>query len=230
MGLGNLGMERASADGMPGTGVEYVLSTPQGEAVLRPLRYPLYDAAIFANAATGCQVLFANHRVFGDGTTPKSLCDTNMTLDSQLGSPNLFDLVGFTGELEYGVSQADFNDIYNKSTFTWKFGTNTIFTQITLKKIPQGIGPTGFNSGGTIMTQGLPVINSFFNFTTPDRKARRIDSVEQFRNDICPCSALSITAAGRKWFTYMVGILSKLASKVAEFVAPKAERVWSLAV
>ena len=207
MGLGNLGMERAAADGMPGTGVEYVLSTPQGEAVLRPLRYPLYDAAIFANAATACQILFANHRVFGDGTTPKSLCDTNMTLDSQLGSPNLFDLVGFTGELEYGVSQADFNDIYNKCTFTWKFGTNTIFTQITLKKIPQGIGPTGFNSGGTIMTQGLPVINSFFNFTTPDRKARRIDSVEQFRNDICPCSALSITAAGRKWFTYMVGIL-----------------------
>ena len=167
--------------------------------------------------------------MFGDGTTPKSLCDTNMTLDSMIGHPNLFDLVGFTGELEYGVSQADFNDIYNKSTFTWKFGTNTIFTQITLKKIPQGVGPSGFNSGGTIMTQGLPVINSFFNFTTPDRKARRIDSVEQFRNEVCPCSALSITAAGRKWFTYMVGILSKLASKVAEFVAPKAERVWSIA-
>ena len=39
------------------------------------------------------------------------------------------------------------------------------------------------------------------------RKARRIDSVEQFRNEVCPCSALSITAAGRKWFTYMVGVL-----------------------
>ena len=207
MSLGNLGMERSSQDGMPGTGVEYVVSTPQGEAVLRPLRYPLYDAAIFANGATACQQLFATRRVFGDGTTPKSLCDTNMTLDSMIGHPNLFDLVGFTGELEYGVSQADFNDIYNKSTFTWKFGTNTIFTQITLKKIPQGVGPSGFNSSGTILTQGLPVINSFFNFTTPDRKARRIDSVEQFRNEVCPCSALSITAAGRKWFTYMVGIL-----------------------
>lgn len=199
--LGGLGMVPASADGMPGTGVEYVVATPQGQAVLRPLRYPFYDAAIMANAQTQCRILFANHRVFDDGTTPKSLCDTNMTLDSQLGSPNLFDLVGFTGELEYGVSQADFSDIYNKSTFTWIFGTNTIFTRTTLKKIPQGIGPSGFNNGGTILTQGLPTQNSYFNFTTPDRKARRIDSVEQFRNEVCPCSALSITAAGRKWFT-----------------------------
>jgi hypothetical protein len=120
-----------------------------------------------------------------------------MTLDSQLGSPNLFDLVGFTGELEYGVSMADFNNIYNTSTFRWLFGTNTIFTRTTLKKIPQGIGPTGFNSAGTIITQGLTVTGAYYNFTTPDRKARRIDSVEQFRNEICPCSALSITEQNR---------------------------------
>lgn len=205
-GLGNLGMVPAEGAGMPPVGVEYVLATPQGQAVLRPLRYPLYDAGDLDNEDTACQILFANHRQFDDGTN-KTLCDTNMTLDSQLGSPNLFDLVGFTGELEYGVSQADFNDIYNKVTFTFLFGTNTIFTRTTLKKIPQGIGPNGFNSGGTIITQGLPVVNAFYNFTTPDRKARRIDSVEQFRNEICPCSALSITAAGRKWFTYLIGVL-----------------------
>jgi hypothetical protein len=204
-GLGNLGME-ASEDGMPGTGIEYVVSTPQGQAVLRPLRYPFYDSVKMDNAQTQCKTLFVNHRQYDDGTT-KLLCDTNMTLDSQLGSPNLFDLVGFTGELEYGVSQADFNDIYNKSTFTWIFGTNTIFTRTTLKKIPQGVGPNGFNSSGTIITQGLPTQNSYFNFTSPDRKARRIDSVEQFRNEVCPCSALAITAAGRKWWTYMIGIL-----------------------
>ena len=163
-GLGNLGMVPASADGMPGTGVEYVVSTPQGQAVLRPLRYPFYDAALMANAQTACRILFANHRVFDDGTTPKSLCDTNMTLDSQLGSPNLFDLVGFTGELEYGVSQADFNDAYTKLTFRWIFGTNTVFTRVTLKKIPQGIGPHGFNSGGTVIANGLGVQGNFFNY------------------------------------------------------------------
>lgn len=40
IGLGNLGMVQASGEGMPGTGVEYVVATPQGQAVLRPLRYP----------------------------------------------------------------------------------------------------------------------------------------------------------------------------------------------
>ena len=40
-GLGNLGMVQASGAGMPPTGVEYVLATPSGRAVLRPLRYPL---------------------------------------------------------------------------------------------------------------------------------------------------------------------------------------------
>lgn len=88
---------------------------------------------------------------------------TNMTLDSQIGHPSLFDLVGFVGELEYGVSQADFNNIYNNVTFRWLFGQNTVFTRITLKKIPQGIGPQGFNSAGTIITNGLTVLGNFYS-------------------------------------------------------------------
>lgn len=40
IGLGNLGMVQASGEGMPGTGIEYVVATAQGQAVLRPLRYP----------------------------------------------------------------------------------------------------------------------------------------------------------------------------------------------
>jgi len=120
----------------------------------------VYDSEKFANALAQCRILFAKHSVFADATN-KSLCDTNRTLDGQLGDPNLFDLVGFTGELEYGVSQADFNDFYEKNTFTWKFGQQTIFTQTKLTKIPQGVGPTGFNSGGTIITQGLGVVGNF---------------------------------------------------------------------
>jgi hypothetical protein len=203
-GLGNLGM--LQGDELPATGVEYVVGNQQADAILRPLRYPLYDAENFTNGLQTCRVLFAKHSTFADGTT-KGECDTNMTLDSQLGSPNLYDLVGFTGELEWGVSQADFNDFYTKCTFTWKFGQQTIFTKTHLTQIPQGVGPNGFNNAGTIITNGLPVNGNFFNFCTPDRKARRIDSVEQFRNEICPCSALSITAAGRKWWTYMKGVL-----------------------
>lgn len=203
-GLGNLGM--VAGDELPATGVEYVVGNQQADAILRPLRYPLFDSEQFSNALATCRVLFAKHSSFSSGDD-KSDCDTNMTLDSQLGSPNLYDLVGFTGELEWGVSQEDFNDFYSKCSFTWKFGQQTIFTKTKLTKIPQGIGPSGFNSSGTIITNGLPVVGNFYNFCTPDRKARRIDSTEQFRNEICPCSALSITAAGRKWWTYMLGVL-----------------------
>ena len=205
-GFGSLGLGQAPASEMPSTGTEYVLATASGQAVLRPLRYPLYDSTIFINGLQQCRVLFANHRQFDDGTA-KSECDTNMTLDSQLGSPNLFDLVGFTFELQYGFDHADFNNIYGNCSFRWVFGTNTYFTRTTLKKIPQGVGPNGFDSGGLVLTQGLPVVNAFYNFTTPDRKARRIDSVEQFRNEICPCAALAVTASGVKGTTYMNGVL-----------------------
>lgn len=210
-GLGNMGMVEADGQNMPVVGVEYVLATPQGRAVLRPLRYPLYDTTQLTNALATTRTLFTDHKKFEDGTN-KTECDTNMTLDSQLGSPNLFDLVGFTGELAYDNIIAfhnDFDDIYNKCTFRWIFGTNTVFTRTTLKKIPQGVGPAGaIGSIATLaITQGLPVLGNFYNFTTPDRKARRIDSVEQFRAEINICSALSITAAGRRLTVYALGVL-----------------------
>ena len=124
-GLGGLGMVQAQGQGMPNIGVEYVLSTPQGRAVLRPLRYPFYDATQLTNGLAQDRILFANHRQFEDNTN-KTECDTNMTLDATIGHPNLYDLVGFTGELEWGVSQADFNDVYEQCTFRWIFGQNTV--------------------------------------------------------------------------------------------------------
>lgn len=204
--LGGLGLVQSQGQGIPAVGIEYVLATQSGPAVLRPLRYPFYDSENLTNGQTSDVVLFTDHKKFSDGTN-KTECDTNMIADGNLGHPNLFDLVGFTGELEWGVSQADFDDIYTKMVFKWLFGTNTVFTNVTLRKIPQGVGPSGFNFAGTVITAGLPVLSSFYNFTTPDRKARRIDSVEQFRNILKVCSALAITAAGRKWTTYMLGVL-----------------------
>lgn len=117
----------------------------------------------FTNGLASCLNLFADHKKFNDGTA-KTDCDTNMTLDNTIGHPSLFDLVGFTGELEYGVSQADFNDFYTRMMFRWIFGQNTVFTRVTLKKMPQGIGPVGFNSAGTIITQGLAVLGNFYNY------------------------------------------------------------------
>src|SRR3990172_8532728 len=106
-------MVEASGEAMPLTGVEYVLSTPSGRAVLRPLRYPIFDSEILANGDSTCCALFVDMNTFCNGTA-NNRCDTNMTKSGELGHPNIYDLVGFNAELEYGCSPANFNDIYNK--------------------------------------------------------------------------------------------------------------------
>jgi len=72
--MGSLGIVQSSGAGMPPIGVEYVLATPSGQAVLRPLRYPLFDSEKFTNGQTGVRTLFTDHKKFQDGTT-KFECD-----------------------------------------------------------------------------------------------------------------------------------------------------------
>lgn len=44
--VGGMGMIESQGVGLPAVGVEYVEATPQGRAVLRPLRYPFYDTTV----------------------------------------------------------------------------------------------------------------------------------------------------------------------------------------
>lgn len=60
----------------------------------------------------------------------------------------------------------------------------------------------------SIISNGWGVVTNFFNFTTPDRKARRISSTESFKNQIAICDALSLGSnAIVKITTWMLGIL-----------------------
>lgn len=186
------------------TGVQYVTGTPPQTPVLRPLRQPLYDTEKFTNGQTRPTTLFTDHKKFADGTT-KTECDTNLTQDSQLGYPLEFDLVGFLTELERGVTLADHQDIYNKVAFKWFFGQNVPWLRVPLTKIPEGIGTFGAGASD-IPVNGWPVVTNFYNFSSPDRKARRISSTETFRNELFVCAALSLTAT-RKVRTFMLGIL-----------------------
>jgi hypothetical protein len=77
--IGGLGMVESAGAGMPPVGVEYVLSTPQGRAVLRPLRYPFYDTERIANGQVADLILFADHKKFTDGTN-KTECDDRMAV------------------------------------------------------------------------------------------------------------------------------------------------------
>jgi len=197
------------------TGIQYVVGTPPQTPVLRPLRQPLYDAEHLANGQTLTAQLFIDNKKFADGT-PKLECDTNMTQSSQLGYPLEFDLVGFVFETDYGTTRSQFNNIYDSVVFKWFFGQNVPWLRIRLTKMPQGIGPQGSVSTdgnaspveASIISNGWGVVTNFFNFTTPDRKARRISSTEAFHNDLTICAALSLgSGAVVKVLTWMLGIL-----------------------
>lgn len=197
------------------TGIQYVVGTPPQTPVLRPLRQPLYDTEKLTDGQTLQASLFVDNKKFADGT-PKLECDTNMTQSGQLGYPLEFDLVGFLVELQLGATRLQFNDIYNKVVFKWFFGQNVPWLRIKLTKMPQGIGPSGSVSidgnataaEASIITNGWGVVTNFYNFTTPDRKARRISSTESFHNDMTICSALSLgSLAVVKITCWMLGIL-----------------------
>jgi len=195
------------------TGVQYVVGTPPQTPVLRPLRQPLYDTEKLLNAATSAVSLFTANKKFADGTQ-KFECDTNLTQSGQLGYPLEFDLVGFLVELERGTTRVQHNDIYNKIVFKWFFGQNVPWLRIKLTKLPEGIASSGSVSvaaagpEASIISNGWGVVTNFYNFTTPDRKARRISSTESFRNELTICQALSLgSGQDVKLTTWMLGIL-----------------------
>jgi len=208
--MGHMG--RAIPAAAARTGVQYVVGTPPQTPVLRPLRQPMYDSEKFVDGQTTKRALFSDVKKFADGTE-KTECDTNMTQNSSLGYPLEFDLVGFLGELERGATREQSNDIYNKVVFKWFFGQNVPWLRVKLTKIPEGIGPSGSVATGaaveaSIISNGWGVVTNFYNFTTPDRKARRVSSTESFRNDLDVCEALSLgTGEELKFTTFMLGIL-----------------------
>lgn len=197
------------------TGIQYVVGTPPQTPVLRPLRQPLYDTEKFVNGQTDPRTLFTDNKKFEDGTAKKE-CDTNMTASGSLGYPLEFDLIGFLTELERGTTRAQHNDLYNKLVWKWYFGQNVPWLRIKLTKMPEGIGATGSVSidgnaaptEASIIANGWGVVTNFYNFTTPDRKARRISSTESFKNQIDVCAALALgSGVTRKLTTWMLGIL-----------------------
>jgi hypothetical protein len=198
---------------MPKQGVQYVAGTPAQTPVLRPLRQPLYDTEKFSNGDTQ-QILFSDNRKFADGTA-KTLCDTNMPQSGTLGFPLEFDHVGFTFELERGTTRADHNILYGCSVFEWIYGQVTRWLQVRLTRIPEGITSSGSVSidgqagptEASIIGNGWGVTSNFYNFTTPDRKARRITSTESFKNPILFPRTLANLAADRLGTTYVLGIL-----------------------
>ena len=69
-----LGIVQTSGANMAPVGVEYVMATQSGQAILRPLRYPLYDSESFVNGQSDVRTLFTDHKKFQNGL-PKTEAD-----------------------------------------------------------------------------------------------------------------------------------------------------------
>lgn len=202
---------------MPEGGVQYVVGTPAQTPVLRPLRQPMYDSEFLATGGTTAIQLFSDHKRFTTApAVAKTEVDTNMLDDGSLGTPLEFDLIGFVTELARGTTRSQHNDIYNKCVWKWFFGMNVPWIRLKMTKVPEGLAAAGsvsIDGNGapaeqSIISNGWPVVTNFLNFTTPDKKARRVTSKETFRNEILPCTALALgSGASVKVTTFMLGLL-----------------------
>ena len=196
-------------------GAQYVVGSPPATPVLRPLKQPMYDTEIYPAAGAGRIQFFANAATIAATGAAKTLAETNMTQNSQLGTPLEFDLIGFNSEIERSqlvTAQADRDLIFNTGVWQWIFGQNTPWLTVPVTRIPEGVasvyGGTTTVAATTIQgaSNGTPHVTNFYNFAV-DRRARHIFSTEAFRGELSyPAAVVPITTATRIRF-YMLGIL-----------------------
>lgn len=193
-------------------GAQYVVGSPPATPVLRPLKQPMYDTEIYPAAGVGRLQFFVNSSTIAATGAAKTLAETNMTQNGQLGTPLEFDLIGFNMELQRFTTAdtiANANAVMNFGVWTWVFGQNTPWLVVPVTRIPEGVGAAGFAAGAGPfigLTNGTPHVTNFYNFAV-DRRARHIFSTESFRGELSyPGGVVPITVATRIRF-YMLGIL-----------------------
>jgi hypothetical protein len=192
-------------------GAQYVVGSPPATPVLRPLKQPMYDTEVYPAAGAGRIQFFVNSATIAATAAAKTLADTNMTQNGQLGTPLEFDLIGFNIELARGIPRADNNGAMNTGVFQWVFGQNTPWLTVPVTRIPEGVGLAGAlatAAGGevSILSNGTPHVTNFYNFSV-DRRARHVFSNESFRGEVAyPIAAVAVTALFRIRL-FMLGVL-----------------------
>lgn len=211
LGLGQTPVQVPGLPSRAATGIQYTTGTPPMTPVLRPLRQSMYDSEVYPAAGVARLDIFANHTTFSTpGIGRKTLRDTNMRQDGNLGTPLEYDLVGFIMEWERGISVADHIALYNAGVFKWFFGQTTTWLEMPDTKIPEGIGAFAALDGNaaptSLIANGWPVTQNFYNFSTPDLKARRVTSNESFR---CQKEwpTAPIVSRNLRLTVYMLGLL-----------------------
>jgi len=172
-----------------------VRGTPAPDAVLRPLKNPLYDTELIPSTVGVAQMLFFQIPIGQNfaaaaaaGVRAKTLGDTNMTQAAQLGTPREFDLFGFNCRIEddggVGVTRVDYLQIVDDAAFTFNFGVGRPWLQTQLRDIPAGCDEyMSAVDGAAALVEcvqtGLSSTKEFYNFLVK-KNPIRIRSQETF--------------------------------------------------
>lgn len=194
---------------MAGTGI--ALSRPAPAGYVRALRNPLYDSDDLLAAATTQVRLFQVPLGQNDASgNAKTEAETNLTIGGQLANPQMFDLFGFQFEVQNDVVLADAFLIYTSGVFEFSFGTQRIWLQVPITRVPAGPGLTGIGSAAAAtesVTWGWPSVKEYYPFVKPNGRPYRIKATETFQIRIFwPAGAITPSAV-TQIRTFLVGIL-----------------------
>ncbi len=189
-------------------GAQYVVGSPPATPVLRPLKQPMYDTEIYPAAGAGRIQWFVNSATIAATGAAKTLAETNMTQNGQLGTPLEFDLIGFNFEIEYGTTMADRAQIENTGVFIWIFGQNTPWLTVPITRIPEGSGVAGNSTAANtaVISQGVAHATNFYNFSV-DRRARHIFSNESFHGELQYPNGVETISVATRIRCFMLGVL-----------------------
>ena len=193
----------------------------QGRAILRKLKNPVYDTAIFPAAATVRMGFFQAPIGFPIAAAGaiKTIADTNLTQAGCLGKPMELDWFNVTLEVGYNASilvdtalSADMAALYWRSLFEVRFGNQRPWLQVPTHNVAPGVAITGCvttkNDGAgheyQYMCNGTPSVKNFNDVTIGDQPIP-IGSAETFTAEITFPAAVTPTVA-RRIRCYMGGI------------------------
>ena len=201
---------------------------PKLNASLIWKKEPRYDSFITAAGGAGVASIpffSIGKGVPGSGFAIKTEAETNLSAGGKIGGENQFLLYGFTvsvlpnvgAALQFSTLASDTALIYNPAVFRFSLGGN-IQLEVPLAKIPTGVGPTGFATNYTAgtplhescITNGVPHIAQYYNFTVPGSKLPLLLFGSQtFRCEIVYPLANLVTLAITRIRCYMHGVFGQ---------------------
>lgn len=188
------------------------VSRPAPAGYVRALRNPLYDTDDILAAPTAQLRLYQIPiGQLNASAVRKTEADTNLSQAGQLANPQMFDLHGFQVEVEPGTVIADMILLYTRGVFEFSFGTQRIWLQVPLSRIPQGTAIFGVAGGAVVpspnLFNGWPSVREYYPFVQPDGSPYPIKATETFQVRLFWPSAAISPSAVTVIRCYMVGTL-----------------------